>query len=216
VVQARRACEAFRRVRAGVQNGVDPARTHRDGRRTELAINVSAAQFQHPLFVTDVRDAIAASGAPADCLILEITETLLIQQVDEVVRRMNELVCMGLRFAIDDFGTGFSSLGYLRRLPLFEIKIDRSFVQGLPDDPAAVGIVQSILAMGRHLGLEVVAEGVETAAQSAFLRAQGCPFEQGWLHGRPMPAEAWIESLAAPRAGGAPALTPPAAHLSAG
>jgi diguanylate cyclase (GGDEF)-like protein/PAS domain S-box-containing protein len=192
------------------------ARTHRDGRRTELAINVSAAQFQHPLFVTDVRDAIAASGAPADCLILEITETLLIQQVDEVVRRMNELVCMGLRFAIDDFGTGFSSLGYLRRLPLFEIKIDRSFVQGLPDDPAAVGIVQSILAMGRHLGLEVVAEGVETAAQSAFLRAQGCPFEQGWLHGRPMPAEAWIESLAAPRAGGAPALTPPAAHLSAG
>lgn len=165
---------------------------NRDGQSAELSINISPAQFQHPLFVTDVREAIAAAGAPADRLILEITETLLIQRIDEVVLRMHDLVELGVRFSIDDFGTGFSSLGYLRRLPLYEIKIDRSFVHGLPEDAASVGIVQSILAMGRHLELEVVAEGVETLAQSAFLREHGCPVEQGWLHGRPMPASDWI------------------------
>lgn len=176
------------------------AQANRAGPATELSINISPAQFQRPTFVNDVRAAIVAAGARADRLILEITETLLIQQVDDVVLRMQELVALGVRFSIDDFGTGFSSLAYLRRLPLYEIKIDRSFVSGLPDDKASVGIVQSILSMGRHLGLEVVAEGVETEAQSRLLRASHCPFEQGWLHGRPMPAEQWLALPAAPQA----------------
>jgi EAL domain-containing protein (putative c-di-GMP-specific phosphodiesterase class I) len=100
-----------------------------------------------------------------------------------------------VRFSIDDFGTGFSSLGYLRRLPLYEIKIDRSFVAGLPADGASVGIVQSVLAMGAHLGLHVVAEGVETAQQAQFLDAHGCDAQQGWLHGRPVPVDQWLQQL---------------------
>jgi diguanylate cyclase (GGDEF)-like protein len=169
------------------------ALANRDGQPTELSINISPAQFQQRSFVSDVRTAIEAAGARADRLILEITENLLIQQVDDVVLRMQELVDLGVRFSIDDFGTGFSSLAYLRRLPLYEVKIDRSFVSGLPDDNASAGIVQSILAMCRHLGLEVVAEGVETETQSQLLRANQCPYEQGWLHGRPMPVQQWLK-----------------------
>ncbi len=187
-------------------------RAHRGGQRTELSINISPVQFRHPQFVADVREAIAEAAAPAEGLILEITETLLIQQVDEVVQRMRELVALGVRFSIDDFGTGFSSLGYLRHLPLHEIKIDRSFVSGLPGDAASAGIVQSILAMGQHLGLEVVAEGVETPAQSRFLRERGCLLEQGWLHGRPLPADEWLATLLADAAASGPASRRPVAE----
>ncbi len=182
------------------------AQANADGQPTELSINISPAQFQQTSFVNDVRSAIEAAGARADRLILEITETLLIQQVDDVVLRMQELVGLGVRFSIDDFGTGFSSLAYLRRLPLYEIKIDRSFVSTLPDDKAAAGIVQSIVAMGRHLGLVVVAEGVETEAQSRLLREYHCPFEQGWLHGRPMPVNQWLSLPAAKAQTAVPAL----------
>ena len=160
-----------------------------------LAINISPIQFSHPDFVAHVQHALAASGAPAEGLILEITEGVLITDVAHVTERLRELVDIGVRFSIDDFGTGFSSLGYLRQLPLYEIKIDRSFIAGLPSDVASAGIVCSILSMGSHLGLHVVAEGVETPEQSAFLSHHGCPSQQGWLHGRPMsPAD--FESLA--------------------
>lgn len=117
---------------------------------------------------------------------------MLITDVNRVTDRLRELVAMGVRFSIDDFGTGFSSLGYLRQLPLYEIKIDRSFIVGLPHDVASAGIVCSILSMGSHLGLHVVAEGVETSEQSQFLATHGCPSQQGWLHGRPMPPDGFL------------------------
>jgi diguanylate cyclase (GGDEF)-like protein/PAS domain S-box-containing protein len=172
-------------LRAGceilVQMRNDPA-------QQTLAINVSPVHFNHPDFVAHVREALHASRAPAGGLILEITEGLLITDVTHVTERLRELVATGVRFSIDDFGTGFSSLGYLRQLPLYEIKIDRSFIVGLPRDVASAGIVCSILSMGSHLGLHVVAEGVETGEQALFLATHGCPSQQGWLHGRPMPA----------------------------
>ncbi len=164
----------------------------RQGGTQTLAVNISPVQFNHPHFVQEVREAIERSGAPPDGLILEITEGLLISDIAKANERLHELVALGVRFSIDDFGTGFSSLAYLRQLPLHEIKIDRSFIVGLPHDVASAGIVCSILSMGQHLGLQVVAEGVETDEQSGFLTAHGCPSLQGWLHGRPMP---WSEFI---------------------
>jgi diguanylate cyclase (GGDEF)-like protein/PAS domain S-box-containing protein len=155
--------------------------------RMTLSVNISPAQFMHADFVADVRQALAESCAQADRLILEITEGLLITDIDEAKHRLEELVALGVRFSIDDFGTGFSSLSYLRQLPLHEIKIDRSFMAGLPSDAASSGIVRSILSMGQHLGLQVVAEGVEEDEQSNFLAEHGCDVQQGWLHGRPVP-----------------------------
>lgn len=176
-------------LRAGCEILVD---LRKDGGRQTMAINISPVQFNHLDFVSHVRQALEASRAPADGLILEITEGLLITDMNRVTSRLRELVAMGVRFSIDDFGTGFSSLGYLRQLPLYEIKIDRSFIVGLPHDVASAGIVCSILSMGSHLGLHVVAEGVETSEQSQFLASHGCPSQQGWLHGRPMSPDGFL------------------------
>ena len=176
-------------LHAGCRILVELRRGH--GHQT-LAINISPVQFNHPDFVAQVREALHVNHAPADGLILEITEGLLITDVAQVTERLRELVALGVRFSIDDFGTGFSSLGYLRQLPLHEIKIDRSFIVGLPNDVASAGIVCSILSMGSHLGLHVVAEGVETPEQALFLTQHGCPSQQGWLHGRPMPPDAFL------------------------
>ncbi len=131
--------------------------------------------------------------------------------MNHAAERLAELVELGVRFSIDDFGTGFSSLSYLRQLPLYEIKIDRSFINGLPGDTASVGIVCSILSMGSHLGLHVVAEGVETQEQSDFLQANRCPSQQGWLHGRPMPEETFLENVRARKVEGRRRRQPPAA-----
>lgn len=171
------------------------ARMHAAGDPQTLSINISPMQFNHPGFVSQVREALASSGAPPGALILEITENLLISDVAGVAARLKELVSLGVRFSIDDFGTGFSSLGYLKQLPLYEIKIDRSFTAGLLQDAASVGIVRSILSMGSHLDLNVVAEGVETAEVSNFLHAHGCPVQQGWFHGRPKDVEQFLGSL---------------------
>ncbi len=177
---------------------------HREDPSLTLAVNISPAQFKHPDFVDEVRHALETSGARASGLILEITEGLLITDVNHAAERLAELVELGVRFSIDDFGTGFSSLSYLRQLPLYEIKIDRSFITGLPDDTASVGIVCSILSMGSHLGLHVVAEGVETQEQSDFLHANRCPSQQGWLYGRPLPADSFVENVRAARPQSAP------------
>ena len=109
---------------------------------------------------------------------------------------MTEIVQLGVRFSIDDFGTGYSSLAYLKRLPLYELKIDKSFVQDTPDDPSDTAIVQSILSVARHLNLRVVAEGVETTAQADFLTGSQCDCLQGYLFGRPEPLAAWLARLA--------------------
>ncbi|MBC7573767.1 MAG: EAL domain-containing protein [Herminiimonas sp.] len=172
-------------------------RLQQAGRTMPVSINVSPRQFRQPDFVGRVRTILAETGAPASLLIFEVTEGLLIDNLDDTVRRMNELVAMGIRFSIDDFGTGYSSLGYLRRLPLYELKIDRSFIQDTPSDPGHTAIVQSILSMASHLRLRVVAEGVETVEQREFLRQSGCTFMQGYLLARPMSMDAWLESPAA-------------------
>jgi diguanylate cyclase (GGDEF)-like protein len=160
-----------------------------------LSVNVSPTQFRQADFVGQVQRALADSGAPAAMLILEVTEGLLIDKMDDTIARMHQLAALGLRFSIDDFGTGYSSLAYLKKMPLYELKIDRSFIIDTPDDANSRALVQSILAMAGHLGLRVVAEGVETQAQADFLVAHDCACMQGYLYARPMPLAALIERL---------------------
>jgi EAL domain-containing protein (putative c-di-GMP-specific phosphodiesterase class I) len=117
--------------------------------------------------------------------------------MEDTIARMRQLAALGLRFSIDDFGTGYSSLAYLKKMPLYELKIDRSFIMDTPDDASSKALVQSILAMAGHLGLRVVAEGVETQAQADFLIANGCACMQGYLYARPMALDALIEQLQA-------------------
>jgi EAL domain-containing protein (putative c-di-GMP-specific phosphodiesterase class I) len=157
------------------------------GHALPLSVNVSPLQFRQPDFVAQVRAILAETGAPASQLIFEVTEGLLIENLDDTIARMHELAQLGIRFSIDDFGTGYSNLAYLKRMPLYELKIDRSFIHDTPGDANGTAIVQSILAMAAHLGLRVVAEGVETRDQAAFLAAHGSPGMQGYLFARPMP-----------------------------
>jgi diguanylate cyclase (GGDEF)-like protein/PAS domain S-box-containing protein len=159
----------------------------RAGHALPLSVNVSPSQFRQPDFVAQVREILADTGTPADQLIFEVTEGLLIEKLDETIARMHELAALGIRLSIDDFGTGYSSLSYLKRMPLYELKIDRSFIRDTPGDANGTAIVQSIIAMAGHLGLRVVAEGVETRAQAEFLAANGAPGMQGYLFARPMP-----------------------------
>jgi len=165
------------------------------GQAIPLSVNVSPAQFRQPDFATRVQTALAEHGTPAGALILELTEGLLIDQRDASLARMRELADLGIRFSIDDFGTGYSSLSYLTSMPLYELKIDKRFIDDTPRDARDTAIVQAILAMARHLGLRVVAEGVETQEQADFLVAHDCDGLQGFLYARPMPLDdfpAWL------------------------
>jgi diguanylate cyclase (GGDEF)-like protein/PAS domain S-box-containing protein len=165
----------------------------RQGRHLPIAVNVSPRQFHKAGFVPGVLRALERHGAhPAD-LTLEITEGVVIEQVDAVVRKMSQLTQHGVRFSIDDFGTGYSSLAYLKRLPIHELKIDRSFVQDAPHDPSDAALVEAILAVASHLRLKVVAEGVETREQAD--RAD--VVHQGYLFGRPAPADEWLAQWSA-------------------
>lgn len=152
-----------------------------------LAVNVSAHQFVQPSFVALVRQVLAAHRAPPQRLILEITESALLGDLKEVAARLHELRELGVRVSLDDFGTGYSSLSYLSRLPIDELKIDRSFVMRLPSEAVDVTVAQTVIAMARGLGLQVVAEGVETTAQRDWLLRHGCHLLQGYLLARPMP-----------------------------
>ncbi|WP_257572866.1 bifunctional diguanylate cyclase/phosphodiesterase [Janthinobacterium sp. UMAB-56] len=167
------------------------------GQSVALSVNVSPAQFRQPDFAARVQAALAEHGTPAGALILELTEGLLIDQRDASLARMRALAALGIRFSIDDFGTGYSSLAYLTSMPLYELKIDKRFIDDTPHDTA---IVQAILAMARHLGLRVVAEGVETQEQADFLVAHDCDGLQGYLYAQPMPLDDFIAWLALPRA----------------
>ena len=159
-----------------------------DPRASELhvAINVSARQFRQPDFVERVRSALARSGAPAEKLKLELTESLIIDDVEGTIEKMRALKRFGVGFAMDDFGTGYSSLSYLTRLPLDQIKIDRSFVRNLPDSANDAAVAQTIVTLAKSLGLAVIAEGVETEAQRVFLSGLGCPTSQGFLFSPPV------------------------------
>jgi len=158
--------------------------------RTEaltISVNVSPRQFRNPDFVDEVRQILADTGADPARLRLELTESLIIDNLEQTIERMDQLRSLGLTFSMDDFGTGYASLSSLQRLPLAEVKIDRSFVFGLPDSLDDAAIVRSTLDLARHLGLFAVAEGVETEEQRAFLEAAGCVCFQGYLFGRPQP-----------------------------
>ncbi|MEN9628888.1 MAG: hypothetical protein RJA10_2115 [Pseudomonadota bacterium] len=154
---------------------------HERGCPLPIAVNVSALQFQQPQFTDRVASMLAVCGLPPHLLELELTESILVRDAAEALQRLHALAQLGVRLAIDDFGTGYSSLAYLKRFPIDLLKIDRSFVRGLPDDESDVGIVRAILQMARALGMKVIAEGVETESQRAFLQAEGCTYFQGFL-----------------------------------
>jgi len=153
-----------------------------------LAVNLSARQFQHPELAARIAEILARTGFPPRCFELELTESVVMREASESMRRMRELTALGLALSIDDFGTGYSSLAYLRSFPIRSLKIDRSFVQDVDRDPSSATIVQAIVAMGSSLGLNVVAEGVETSQQLRQLRRMGCHEMQGFLVSRPLPA----------------------------
>lgn len=160
-----------------------------------LAVNVSAKQFRSPDFVTQVRNALLESGAHASRLKLELTESIVLENVEETIVKMREIKAMGVQFSMDDFGTGYSSLQYLKRLPLNQIKIDQSFVRDINTDPNDAAIVNTIIAMGEALGLNVIAEGVETEAQLEFLHEHGCHAFQGYLFSKPVMLEQFESQL---------------------
>ena len=164
-------------------------------RHLKIAVNVSARQFHQPDFVASVKDTVRAAGVDPCRLELELTESAILSDMDETIRRMNELRALGIRFALDDFGTGYSSLSYLKRLPLDQLKIDQSFVRDMAEDEGSEAIVLAILSLSHALGLEVVAEGVERPEQRDFLRHHGCDCFQGYLFGKPLPMEAWGDFL---------------------
>lgn len=163
----------------------------------QIAVNVSARQFKQADFVSDVITLMERHGIVAGQLKLEITESSLQENLAETVSRMKVLRARGVRFAIDDFGTGYSSLSYLKELPIHVLKIDRSFVSHVDTDEDDIAIAKTILALASHLGLDVVAEGVETESQFAALRDYGCPLFQGYLLGRPVAADQLAPQTAA-------------------
>jgi len=161
-------------------------------RDLRVSVNVSSLQFRQPDFVDQVREIIAETGIESRRLKLELTESLVLDNVENTIEKMQALKSIGVTFSMDDFGTGYSSLAYLTRLPLDELKIDQSFVANLPGNRNDSVIAQTIVTMGQSLGLAVVAEGVETEAQRACLDQQGCHVYQGYLFSRPVPIEEFM------------------------
>jgi len=172
-----------------------------------VAVNVSAHQFRQPDFVDVVAAALTRCGLRADLLEIELTEGVVMRGVDQVLHKLQALHALGVRIAIDDFGTGYSSLSYLKQFPIYRLKIDQSFTRGLPDDRGSAGIAQAVISLGHSLGLDVLAEGVETRAQEEFLRSLSCNAGQGYLYARPMPAAQCAQYLRA-RGADAPAAAP--------
>jgi diguanylate cyclase (GGDEF)-like protein len=154
-----------------------------------LAVNVSVRQFRHPAFIDQTTETLTRTGAAPGKLKIEITESMLISDIEETRRKMMALKAIGVRFALDDFGTGFSSLAYLQQLPLDELKIDQSFIRNITTDKNNAAITRSIIALAHNLGLSVIAEGVETEDQRQFLAEEGCSTFQGYLYHKPLAAQ---------------------------
>ncbi|MBP8885675.1 MAG: EAL domain-containing protein, partial [Pseudomonas sp.] len=171
-----------------------------DGERFSLCVNISPRQFRQHDFVDRVASSLRNSQLPNAMLKLEITEGIVIQNIDDTVGKMLRLKKHGVSFAMDDFGTGYSSLTYLKRLPVDMLKIDQSFVRDATHDPNDAEIIRAIVAMARSLGLALIAEGVEQQDQLDFLQAQGCHLYQGYLFSKPLPQEAFRELLERQRA----------------
>lgn len=163
------------------------------GEPLRLSVNISPRQFCRIGFVPWLCDLIKATGADPKRITMEVTECLVIDNIEAVIAKMTQLVDCGFHFAIDDFGTGYSSLGYLKRLPIEELKIDKSFIQDAPQDAKDAALVEAILSVAKHMQLRVVAEGVETQEQADFLNTRAEVIHQGYLYGRPEPAEDLIK-----------------------
>jgi EAL domain-containing protein (putative c-di-GMP-specific phosphodiesterase class I) len=171
------ACRAARRWRDAL--GPDSGPFH-------VSVNISARQL-HGGLVEDVQRVLAETGLPASSLLLEVTETVLMERVDEAVALLRQLKALGIRIAVDDFGTGYSSLSYLARFPVDVLKIDRSFVEQLGKQEEADELARMVVGLGRALNLRIIAEGVETGPQLEALREMGCHVAQGFLFMRPVP-----------------------------
>jgi diguanylate cyclase (GGDEF)-like protein/PAS domain S-box-containing protein len=159
-----------------------------------VSVNLSSVQFRNRRIVKTVQSALNASGLPASRLVLEITESVLLMDDELTMSALNELRALGVRVALDDFGTGHSSLSYLQKFCFDTIKIDRSFVGSSGGDHVNAALVRTIISLGRELGISVIAEGIETEEQRARLEAQGCRLAQGYLFGRPRPANEWLKN----------------------
>lgn len=180
----RQACEQLQRWRQ------TPAFAH-----LIIAVNVSPIQFNEPHFVDDILDIVNASGVNPRLLKLELTESSLLNNVDQSIEKMQQLQNAGIGFSMDDFGIGYSSLSYLKRLPLGQLKIDQTFVRDIAVDPNDAVIARTIIAMAQNMNLQVIAEGVETAEQKQFLEENGCTMFQGYFFGKPIPIAEFEEQL---------------------
>ncbi len=155
-------------------------------RHINMAVNVSSRQFRNSGFVQEVAQVLHSTQAPPQRLKLELTESLLVEDMDTTIATMEALGQLGVGFSLDDFGTGYSSLSYLKKMPLDQLKIDQSFVRDLLTDPNDAAIVNTIIGLSRSLGLNVIAEGVESSAQRDVLLQAGCQAFQGYLFSRPL------------------------------
>ena len=157
-----------------------------------MAVNLSPVQLQDPDITRKVADVLRETGLEARWLELELTETMVMGDPERTRHLLNELKALGVTIAIDDFGTGYSSLSYLKQFPIDYLKIDRSFITGIPSDPDDLAITKTIISMANSLDIRLIAEGVETAQQLAFLKLHGCNEGQGYLLGRPKPAASFM------------------------
>jgi EAL domain-containing protein (putative c-di-GMP-specific phosphodiesterase class I) len=184
---------AIREVGAWVLNEAcsQMVKWHELGTALDVSVNVSARQLDDDLFVSQVRGALHTSGLEATSLIIEMTETALMQDIDSSVVRLEEIRALGVRIAIDDFGTGYSSLSHLRQIPVDSLKIDQSFTASLTTSDESKALVKTFIQLGKDLGLETVAEGVETMGQVELLRENRVGHVQGYLFSRPLDPESF-------------------------
>jgi len=181
-------------LQQGCKTLVDWAK-YPETRELKLAVNISSRQLSQPDFVEQVCSMLAETGANPALLKLEITESVVLDNVEDTIAKMHAIRGLGITFSMDDFGTGYSSLSYLQKLPLEQLKIDQSFVKNMAFNTHDSAIIRTILALGKNLGINVIAEGVETEAQRELLTSYGCPKFQGYLFGRPVPADDFKQSL---------------------
>jgi EAL domain-containing protein (putative c-di-GMP-specific phosphodiesterase class I) len=179
-------------------------------RPVSMAVNLSPRQFGDERLLQDIDEALAASGMSPALLQLEVTESMVMRNVSRAIKVLDAIQSRGIRLAIDDFGTGYSSMSLMKQFPIDTIKIDRSFVRDLPKDTEDKAIAQAIISMGKALGMTVIAEGVETAEQQAFLRNHECDEMQGFLFSKPVPPQQLAELLRSPPLLASPPLQPEA------
>jgi EAL domain-containing protein (putative c-di-GMP-specific phosphodiesterase class I) len=177
---------ACAQTRAWQQQGLPPLR---------VAVNLSARQFAQDDLLATIVNVLEETGLPPELLELEITESVTMDNPAHAAELLKQLKALGIRLAIDDFGTGYSSLSYLKRFPIDNVKIDRSFIMDIPDDEDDVAITKAIIAMAHSLRLKVIAEGVESEEHLAFLREHDCDEAQGYLFGKPMPADEFMQLM---------------------